>query len=582
MSQPMLKRTALGSGSFAVVRSGKYVYADKTEYIEKLENFDSLFPFIVRPRRFGKTLFADMLCAYYDKAAANDFDRRFKGTYIYDHPTPLRNAYYVLELDFSAMDACRIEQAVIDRLIYCMGDFFLRYPIAGSDDFLALNFQTPAEVLEKFFSFIQKHVGRQSVFIIIDEYDQFANEILSADKAQFRLPTSTKGFLKNLYGAIKLQTRHLVARVFITGVTSIAIDSMTSGFSIAENLTFNSEFSEMLGFTDREVRALISEMADFTRLQVSADDIFARMKDLYNGYRFNKRCENTVFNASMCLYYLKSLCTSGYEPEPLMDPSFSQDLSKIHGILSLADDRTLIREIVDDAIKGRPIAFAGPDRPVLNLNAKGKFGRNELLCALIYFGFLTFQYGSGDLVCPNRVVKQLFLQYYFEYLLKAGDFDVALQKLDREFSELRKGQPEAFVRAVFARLYKAMGVHDAAHFTESCACYSLLTALIFSSDYRCSSELETREDGRGIADLVLEPRSRDDTAYIFEAKHITKTGATAQALQDAVLSAEEAATAQLERYRQDPRFAQYPSLATVVIVFVGTELRVVKTAHFAQ
>lgn len=571
MSQPTLKRAALGSGSFSVVRSGNYVYADKTAFIEKLEQDGSLFPFIVRPRRFGKTLFANMLRAYYDKATACDFEKTFKGTYIYEHPTPLRNTFFVLKFDFSGLTSCELEQAFVSRMRSAFTDFFSRYPMDGSEQFLAVPRTSASIFLDDFFTFIRRTVKAQELYVIIDEYDQFANEILSTDRKQFKSITSTKGFLKNFYTVIKSRTDGIVARVFITGVTTIAADAMAKGFSIAKNLTFHEHFSDMLGFTDEEARSLITQMVDFSQIGASSEDIFARMKDLYNGYRFNKRCKETVFNASMCLYYLDALAGTGHEPEPLMDPSFSQDLSKIHGILSLADDPKLIGEIVEDAVNGRPISFSGPVRPLLNLNAKGNFGRNELLCALIYFGFLTFEYGSGDLICPNRVVRQLFLQYYFEYLVKADGFAVALEKLSEEFAELKKGRPESFLRAVFAQLQKAMGVHDAAHFTESCACYSLLTALIFSSDYRCSSELETRSDAKGYADLVLEPRSPGDTAYIFEAKHIAKTRATGVATDAKIKEAHE----QLARYQTDPRFAQYPHFQTVALIFAGTELRTI-------
>ena len=87
MTQPKLKFNPYGIAQFADLQKDGYVYVDKTRYIELLEQSAIRYPLIVRPRRFGKTLFTMMLQAYYDKAAAGDFERNFSGTYIADHKT---------------------------------------------------------------------------------------------------------------------------------------------------------------------------------------------------------------------------------------------------------------------------------------------------------------------------------------------------------------------------------------------------------------------------------------------------------------------------------------------------------------
>ena len=98
-----------GISNFETVRTENYYYVDKTEYIEKLEN-DDKYIMVLRPRRFGKSLFLSTLDYYYNKLYANKYEEVFKGTYIYDNPTPLKNKYMVLNLDFSGIDTSTLEE----------------------------------------------------------------------------------------------------------------------------------------------------------------------------------------------------------------------------------------------------------------------------------------------------------------------------------------------------------------------------------------------------------------------------------------------------------------------------------------
>lgn len=234
-----LKTAALGASSFQTIRSLGAVYVDKTQFIETLEQSKILYPFIVRPRRFGKSLFVNILEQYYDRAAAGEFEKNFKGTYICEHKTPLQGQFYVMHLEFSGLAAECAQTEFLEVLRNAARDFFLKYPMSESEGLLGKNYTSPSAFIKTFFSFVAGYVPQQKLYLVIDEYDQFANEILSADKKTFREITSSKGFLKNFYAAVKAATAGVVGRVFITGVTSISLDSLTSDFSIATNLTFD-------------------------------------------------------------------------------------------------------------------------------------------------------------------------------------------------------------------------------------------------------------------------------------------------------------------------------------------------------
>ncbi len=86
MTKPALKIAPYGESNFSILRENNLAYVDKTAFIEKLESLKNRYPFIIRPRRFGKTLFTLTLQAYYDIVQAKDFERNFAGTYIGGDP----------------------------------------------------------------------------------------------------------------------------------------------------------------------------------------------------------------------------------------------------------------------------------------------------------------------------------------------------------------------------------------------------------------------------------------------------------------------------------------------------------------
>lgn len=154
--------------------------------------------------------------------------------------------------------------------------------------------------------------AQHKVYIIIDEYDQFALNLLASDPETFRSITGKEGFLRAFYAVLK-NSEDIVDRIFITGVTSLSLDSMTSGFNLAKNISNSARYAGMLGFTDEELRKLIPQIVDVEGCGHDADDIFARMKVLYDGYRFSPESGETVFNSSMCLYYLQALAENHSE-----------------------------------------------------------------------------------------------------------------------------------------------------------------------------------------------------------------------------------------------------------------------------
>ncbi len=567
MESKTLALNPYGTANFTAIRTEGYAYVDKTQFIEVLERKGGLYPFIVRPRRFGKSLFTTVLRAYYDISLADKFHDYFDGTYIGSHKTRLANSFYILKFDFSGLANGDLIDNFTTNIKKSMRDFIVRYSFEKARYLLDNTTKSPAALIDEFFGIINEKIVNK-VYVIIDEYDQFTNDILSKDQSKFKSITSSEGFLKDFYARLKANTLDglPISRIFITGVTTISIDSLTSGYNIQKNISDRNEFASLFGFTQTELKALIPQVIDLEKYGHSIDEVFNRMKTLYNGYHFSKYSNESVFNSSMCLYYLDEINSRNAEPDSLLDPAFAQDLSKIHSILSLGDIKD-VKEIINDALFAKPIPF-GSLPSTINLNSQDNLSKKDLLASMMYFGYLTWQEGSDKLVIPNRTVAQQFFQYYFKYLRGIDSLNIEISDFLEAFTKLRNGDPKAFVMIVASKLSEAGGLHISASLHESDFAVALATAANFSPDFKVQLELEVTGKEKGYADLVLSPLEGVNCSYIFELKYLPVSKGNEATVQEKILEA----NAQLDRYCQGDNIASLPKLKQVACVFVGTEL----------
>ncbi|HBZ57790.1 MAG TPA: hypothetical protein DEO49_01375 [Sutterella sp.] len=562
MTQPQLKRNPYGIAAFSRLQAANYVYVDKTRYIERLEQSDTWYPLIVRPRRFGKTLFTMMLKAYYDKAAAGDFERNFSGTYIVNHKTVLAGSYRVLSFDFSGIASSDVQASFTLAVQSAIRDFLVRYPMDDVKVVLNRQYNSPADFMRDFFSLYQAQT-QDKIYVIIDEYDQFANELIATDKHTFLEMTKSGGFYKNFYAQLKTATTDgPVERVFITGVTTVSLDSLTSGFNIADDISNEPDFVGMFGFTDDELRELIPQLVDLKKLDMPLESAFDRMKTLYNGYRFSPDSDLSVFNASMCLYYLKFLQRRGREPDEVLDPAFAPDLGKIHSILSqgkLSD----VQAIVEAAVQRQPIGY-GVLPLAINLHNKELLTREDLLKLLISFGFLTYRgNGKKELAVPNIAVAKQFFEYYLTMLHGFRHPYLAMDAFVPAFSELKTGNPEPFVRQTAQLLSERSGSHVSSHLSESVFEAVLCSIANFSGEYEARAEEEVPVVHK-FADLILRPRDRSRPAYLFELKYLSKSEASEANKDQKWQQARE----QLEEYAQHLPDVDSSCLKRVRVLFV--------------
>ena len=567
MTQNALKMAPYGEANFSILRANNLAYVDKTEFIAELESFANRFPFIVRPRRFGKTLFTQTLQAYYDIAAAKDFERNFAGTYIGEHKTPLANTFRVIHFDFSGISPQNFESDFADQVLSGFFDFCLRYPFKSGESLLREKFDSAHRLLT---AFVREYEAtfREPIYLIIDEYDQGANEVLASSLKSFQALTKSGGALKTFYERLKqIATKGTIGRIFITGVTTIQLDSMTSGFSLAKNFTTNARFTTMFGFTERELRNLISQLVDLKQYGKSLDEVLIRMKEWYNGYCFNPDMQETVFNSSMCLNYLSSIAETGREPRSMLDPAVANSLDKIEAVLSLGDS-DFVRDIVSRALNNRPIPFEG-DLKVLNLNTQEFLDEQNLLSALFYMGFLTFAPNDWKtLTVPNRAIGIQFFEYYFKNILNAPRYTFDAEEFSLAYKALTEGNPKLWLDLADRRLAQTSGVHMAVHVNEAAFQMMLSSTLWASGEYGGQLEIESRGENSGFIDLLLTPKH--DTSlpsYVIEVKHL-KTDATDEAVQKALAEAK----TQAERYAQGEAVKRISNLKRLALVYKGLRL----------
>ena len=408
------------------------------------------------------------------------------------------------------------------------------------------------------------------VFLLIDEYDQFANEILSTDFQASPRNTSDLTFLKHFYAVIQANASRIFRRIYITGVTPMSLGLMTSGFSIATNYSTNPDFAEAFGFTEDELRLLIRDTIDCAAFGETDESIFLRMKELYNGYRFTPAARRSVSHASMCLEYLRFLREEKREPQgsELFDSSVAVDLSKIHDILSPGDTE-FVRTVVSRALKGQVIPCQGLSK-TLNLNQNEQFSNTDVLTALFSMGYLTFAPdGSRNLVCPNKTILEQFFGFYFKYLSDFGTVTFDPEALNAASVAMKDGDICPFLNYVSAALRSEVGLHGRLQLAEAPIQFFILGAARLLRGFRVTAENEAF--GIGYTDLLFEPMAESGIqhSFLIELKYLSQGDASDAAL---ARKAEEARR-QLTSYDNAPNLRRLPQLQKILVIFAGPEIR---------
>ena len=350
-----------------------------------------------------------MLEYYYGLEHKEKFQQYFGNLYIGQHPTVEANSFMVLSFDFSGIDTTSHKstyQGFLDNVLNGISIFMTTYEDLFTDEQRQIigSKSSPEAAIKTLFTFFKNNKISHKIYLLIDEYDHFANELLSFDIERFKANVTKNGFVRKFYEILKLATRNgLIGRLFMTGVSPLTMDSMTSGFNIADNISLNPIFHDMMGFTHAEVQAMLKGVG------ISQKKIPATMSDLaewYDGYKFAMDNE-PVFNPDMILYFLKEYSIKNEYPVDMLDSNIITDYRKTLNMFKKEDNLYLLTELIDTG----HIDFT----LTRSFDLEYFFKEEDFLSLLFYRGLLTFKEArSSDwrFEIPNSAIKQ----QYFEYL----------------------------------------------------------------------------------------------------------------------------------------------------------------------
>ena len=396
--------------NYADLRDRGFYYVDKTDYIPRLEAYNA--PVFLRPRRFGKSLLVSTLAHYYDRTLAHRFEDLFGGTYIGSHPTPEHNRYMIIRYDFSAMVMAdnmeRLEQnfnilnrGPVEIMVTHNRDLFGNFQFSTREN--------AAQMLEEALTYAREH-GLPPVYILIDEYDNFTNQLLTSyNDPLYEKVTTADSFLRTFFKVIKAGIGEGSIRTcFCTGVLPVTMDDLTSGYNIAEILTLHPDFINMLGFTHAETETYLRYVLDkYTGSQERYDEIWQLIVNNYDGYRFSPKGEK-LFNATILTYFLKNFATRhGEVPEEMIDENLRTDIGWLRRLtLSLENSKAMLDALVIDNGLYYNVADLSS-----KFNKQKFFDKNFYPVSLFYLGMTTL-FNDYRMMLPNLTMRSIYMDYY--------------------------------------------------------------------------------------------------------------------------------------------------------------------------
>ena len=567
-----MKLIPYGISSYKRLRQQNAYYVDKTQYIPKIESAGD-FLFLIRPRRFGKSSLLTMLECYYDIARADEFDVLFADTYIHAHPTPEKNTYLIMKFNFAKVNADidQVEASFQEYIDSCLFFFCEKYHHFLEDRYIAMmeTKKAPHSKLE----FLLRYIGIKELklYVMIDEYDNFTNTILSTvGQSHYHKLTHGDGFFRFFFRLLKGAVDEADAginRMFITGVSPVTMDDVTSGFNIGLNISLYPSFNEVLGLNQQNVTEMLAYYRDESISLPELNDLLATMTVWYGNYRFSDEAKSPLFNTDMLLYFLKSLLEFGKYPKYMIDPNVKIDYGKLRHLVVL--DRQLngnfsrLKTIIET---GGISAEIVPSFPVEDL-----IKPNNFISLLYYFGLLSYQ-KEEELIIPNRTVQNLMYGY-----IRDGYEDVDVFSIDLwHFANLIRnmayqGEWQPVFQFLAQEVKKQTAIRD--YLSGEKVVQTFLLAYLNVTDYYLTRTEE--EMGKGFVDLYLEPffskYERVKYGYLIELKYITRSEFSSALLQEKIKDAK----TQLQQYATDPRVIKGNlgvNLKSVILVFSGWEL----------
>jgi PAS domain-containing protein len=434
----MPKKLPLGLQDFRGIIEDGYKYVDKTRYLHTLTSTGKYF-FLSRPRRFGKSITVSTLHELYSGSR-----ELFQGLWIADKwDWNKRHPVLRLSLKDVNFEQRGLEEPLAERI-----------QEAGS--WQGIELKAPS-ARDKFRELIIALSARGKVVVLVDEYDAPIVHYLAKD---LETAYANRELLKGFYSVLK-ELDTLLELVFLTGVSKFSKTGIFSGLNNLVDLSMHPAFATMLGYTQEELEANFSEEIEAAgaALQLSRTQLLDKMREWYNGYRFEEHAPRVYNPVSVNNFFSRNKFENFWFATGT--PSFLVNLLKKEGIFDL-------------------------NLPAINPGGFETFELDRLKPEAILFqtGYLTIQGMTEDgliqLAYPNKEVRDSMLEVLIEgflavdversaYLVirlrnafRENDVDKAMEILQGVFANvpyfLHEKYPEKFFHAAIHLLFTYMGI----------------------------------------------------------------------------------------------------------------------------
>ena len=542
-----------GVADYAQIRKKNGWFIDRTAKIRDLEA--TAYAMFLRPRRFGKSFLISMLQYYYDVAFADRFDELFGGTDIGAAPTGEHGGYLVLYFDFSGIskEADKVQED-FDFYVSLRCDSFARDYARVLPEGLSERILEAPDSRKKMNVIVSGlRSGTDKLYVLIDEYDNFTNTILaeSGEKAYNDL-CHGDGFFKQFFAILKTATSGVnapVTRLFITGVSPVTMDDVTSGFNIGTNISLMPQFADFTGFRHDDLRAITDYYA--AHCGFDAERAYNTAIRWYDNYRFGSASAPSVANTTIVLSFFNYLWQTKQFPKTLIDSNLRTDYAKIRHLITVNDRLNGNFHVLENLLAGGALV-----EPLVESFQARELSKKENFTSLLYWlGITTItgeKFGKMTFGIPNETLKELAAK-----MIPAAYSDV--HKIDERVFDINgglcdfaeKGEWKGFVGILSGIVKENFAVRDSVEGEK--VVQSTLVALLTAAGGPYFVRHE-RESGGGFYDIALAPQlSRWPEiahAALIEMKYVKAGDSDPTPEQLAKIKAE--AIDQLDQYSSDP------------------------------
>jgi hypothetical protein len=569
---------------FAALIATQKLYIDRTAFIQTMERESNTNLIFVRPRRFGKSLWISILNYYYGVQHKDKFDALFGHLAIGQDPTPLRNSYMILLFQFSGIDVETDNSTlkgflanVRSGIVNCMTEYSTYFSIEEISKIEGIT--TPANMIQMFFDLYKSKNIPHHIYILIDEYDQFTNELLGLDTERFRATVGRSGFVRKFYEMIKFGANSgLVKRFFATGVSPLTVDALTSGFNISSSLSLEIDFHDLMGFKEAEVVEILRKVG---AKEADLPALMTDLKEWYNGYLFHAKAEERLYNSDMVMYFASHYEKRQQYPRKMLDANIATDYTKVKRIFNIQQREQEFLPILKELTTEGVVSAAMTEF----FNLENTFNENDLISLLFYMGWITIKEemdGAFIFNMPNRVVRELYYNYFTDIIEQETGLNRTVRKIQDALGHISKNNDfQPFLDLIKAVIDKDLSLRDAQGFDEKHLKMLMIPYLSLSTAHYVVSEPEWENS---YVDMLLMKRPNVTTKYNFviELKYVKKgdvdkmvinEDGTKEKLTEKVVR--EART-QLTNYLKTDNAKRIPDLKAWLIVLVGREWKIVE------